>query len=200
VSLRRILVGVGALLVIAAASSAIAKVQRFTVEWSPQTPVAGETVEVTIRFWDDAEHTDRARWPSRTRFEAFLWAFPAGWSPSAPPNAIPIDVASIRRGVMHGELVFPTGGAWTICSSWVKCADPEMRGSPPRIELTVSSRIPPETATVAREAGSSPLASRSAAPIAMTAAVVVAAGALGVRRFLRRWARRPRALRAGPPR
>lgn len=44
------------------ASPAAAKFMYFSIEVSPSHPVAGDEVVITVRLWDDADHTQPSTW------------------------------------------------------------------------------------------------------------------------------------------
>jgi hypothetical protein len=164
----------------------------FSVEVSPETPTAGEAIEITVRFWDDEAHTDPAR--GMRHADEFIWAVPAG-PVSAAARGFPIDFVRRGKGVFHARVTLPTAGRWNLCA-WAPSPCPEgSQGFPTRVELSVADPVPRETATLAREAGVSPPDGRAAAPVAMAAAAVIAAaGVFGVRRLRRpegHWPARP---------
>ena len=122
---------------------ASAKVPPFTVEASPADPPAGDVVRLTVRFWDDAEHTDPARWPDMRVWKKFLWARPAG----SFEDATPLDLRLVRPGVYRAELAVPSPGRWILCPWEPRCAGgPSMDGYPNRIELEVASPAPESVA------------------------------------------------------
>src|SRR5262245_24574182 len=103
-----LVLGVIALLMLTPAIAS-AKVPPFTVEASPNDPTAGASVSLTVRFWDDAEHTRPARWwPDVPELERFLWAHPVGDA----VEAIPVDLRLVRSGVYRGEATLPSEGRW----------------------------------------------------------------------------------------
>jgi hypothetical protein len=127
-----------AIVVVLTASPALAKVPPFTVEIMPASPVAGEAFEITVRFWDDAAHTDPAAWPNMRRFDDLLWAAPTGPGHSSD-EALAIDLRRRERGVYGATVVLPFSGRWRICT-WaaLPCGDSgPVAGYPGRIELTV---------------------------------------------------------------
>jgi hypothetical protein len=131
---RWIGIGCAALLpVLAGAVPAQAKLPPFTIEWSPQTPAPGEVVRFTVRFWDDVEHTDRARWPSMRSFDDLVRLFPAL---KRPADVIQVDLALVRPGVYRGETTLPSAGRWTVCT-WDCPAGGGSPGYPDRLSLAV---------------------------------------------------------------
>jgi hypothetical protein len=195
-AVRGIRVGLATLLFVLAAPVRADAKPPFTVEWSPRTPSAGEAVRVTVRFWDDAENTELARWPSVRTLNDFLWVSRGS---SAPEDAIPVDLALVRPGVYRGRIILASDGAWFLCP-WVRsCAvGEEDPGDLGRLTLLVvppstparSDADPPAEGAVGRS-GAAPAATAGAVAI-----VLVAAGTLGVRGLRRAEAAR----RAGPPR
>jgi hypothetical protein len=76
---------------------ASAKVPSFSIEVPPD-PIAGETMRLTVRFWNDARHTDRATWWDIPALSDFLCGRPVGDA----SQAIPIDIRIVRPGVYRG--------------------------------------------------------------------------------------------------
>jgi hypothetical protein len=151
---------------------ASAKVPPFTLEASPADPAAGDVVRLTVRFWDDAEHTDPARWPDMRAWEAFLWAHPAG----SLEDATPVDLRLVRPGVYRAELTVPSPGRWILCPWERSCAaGPSMAGYPNRIELEVAPPAPVASALAGppAEPPRGPLSVLALAALAVGAAVLV---------------------------
>ena len=152
---------------------ASAKIPPFTVEASPNDPTAGDVVRLTIRFWDDAEHSDAARWVD-FRLRRFLWAHPAG----SIDEAIPIDIRLDRPGVYRAELTVSSPGTWILCTWEPRCAGgPSMAGYPNRVELDVASPsqdpFPPVSTGASAEPARLPVPLLSFAALAVAAAVLV---------------------------
>ncbi|HJU57438.1 MAG TPA: hypothetical protein VJ774_01725 [Actinomycetota bacterium] len=154
---------------------ASAKIPPFSVEVSPD-PTAGETIRLTVRFWDDAKHTDRATWWDIRALNDFLWARPVGDA----SDAIPIDIRLVRQGVYRAEFAVSSPGRWILCTWKPRCAGgPAMVGYPNRIGLAVASSAPDPVARVMAEAPAEPSPSRLPMPLlglsvlAAAAAVVV---------------------------
>jgi hypothetical protein len=106
-----ILVGLFALLALTP-GAALAKMPPYSVDVTPSDPTAGESIRVTVRFWNDAEHTRRSRWPDVPSFGGFLWAHAV----DEASEAIQIDIRLVRPGVYRGEVKLPTPGRWVLCS------------------------------------------------------------------------------------
>lgn len=159
---------------------ASAKIPPFTVEASPNDPTAGGVVRLTVRFWNDMQHTDPARWPDMRMLGDFLWAHPAG----SIEEAIPIDIRLVRPGVYRAELAVSSPGTWILCTWEPGCTGgPSMAGYPDRIELDVASPAADPVAGVP-SGPSAPIASRVPVPLLALTALVVSA-AVVVRRSAR---------------
>ena len=157
---------------------ASAKVPPFTLDAAPTDPSAGEVVRLTVRFWDDAEHTDPARWPDMRRLDAFLWAHPAG----SIDEATPIDLRRLRPGVYLAELTMSSPGTWILCTWRARCAGgSSMAGYPNRIELEVASSAPkPAAGTFAApSAEPSPSVPTPVPLLALLALVATSAALMG---------------------
>jgi hypothetical protein len=169
--------GVVAVLVLAPGQAG-AKMPPYSVEATPSEPTAGETVRLTVRFWNDAQQTERATWWDVPALPNFLWAHPVGDA----SGAIPIDIAVVRPGVYRGEAKLSSPGHWVLCSWSRRCErGSSMAGDPGRIELTVA----PEPAPQAGQGGvgEPPPDTSSRFPLSpiVVAALVVSAAALVVR-------------------
>jgi hypothetical protein len=192
-------IGIAALLtVLAGAVPVHAKLPPFSIEWSPESPTVGEVVRFTVRFWDDLEHSERARWVDMRSFDDLVWVFPAS---RVPAEAIEVDLALVRPGVYRGEIMLPSAGRWTACTWESSCpAGDGMPGYPGRL----SFRVVDVPATVSAEGDPQPAPARSerAAPSIPGAtwlavvALVAATGAVGARQVRRRSRREPRAVGA----
>jgi hypothetical protein len=155
---RRFLLGLGTMsAVLLVASPAAAKLPPYTIELSTHDPVVGEAIDVTVRFWDDRQHTDRARWPDLHGFDAFLWAVPfePGEGFLGLGGAISIDVRRVRPGVYRGEVALPEAGRWALCPwSTSPCpASGPARGYPGRIELLAGAAPSPAAVVPAPSTG-----------------------------------------------
>ena len=149
---------------------ASAKIPPFTVEASPAEPAAGDVVRLTVRFWNDAEHTDPARWPDMRVWRKFLWAHPAG----SLEDATPVDLRLVRPGVYRAELTVPSSGRWILCAWERSCAGgPSMAGYPDRIGLEVASQAPHPVAGALAD----PSADPSRVPLPFLALAALAVGA-----------------------
>jgi len=137
--LRRLLLMGLACLPVLLAAPASAKFPPFTIEVSSNDSVVGEPLEITVRLWNDIEHTQRARWPDVRRLNGLLSAVPYnGRALSRDSGAISIDLRRVRPGVFRGEIVFPRPGRWALCpwdSSPCRRVGPV--GYPGRVELQV---------------------------------------------------------------
>lgn len=102
-----ILVGVVAL---TSAAPASAKMPPYSCELSTTRPVVGQPVRVEVRFWNDADHTDPARWwnPLR-RFRDFVEAraIDRGEPEAFVPEVLHATVVRVAPGVYRGELLLP---------------------------------------------------------------------------------------------
>ncbi len=169
-----LVVGAIAVLVLSPGVSS-AKVPPFTVDASPNDPSAGDVVSFTVRFWDDAEHTDPARWPDMRRFDEFLWAHPAG----SIKEATPVDLRLVQPGVYRAELTVSSPGIWILCTWEPRCAGgSSMAGYPNRIELEVGSSAPEQAAEAFAGPSAEPSAARVPVPLLALSALVVTAAAL----------------------
>ena len=174
-----VILGVIALLALSP-GVASAKIPPFTVEASPTDPTAGDVVRLTVRFWDDPEHTDPARWVD-FRLKRFLWAHPAG----SVDEATSIDLRLVQPGVYRAEMTASSPGRWILCPWQRRCgtSEPPTPGwredaYPTRIEFEVASPVP-------EPAGSFPTAapspSRLPVPLLALAALVVSAAVVARR-------------------
>ena len=151
---------------------ASAKVPPFTVEASPADPKAGDVVRLTVRFWNDAEHTDPAGWPDMRVFRDFLWAHPAG----STKEAIPIDIRLVRPGVYRAELKVSSQGRWILCTWEPRCVGgSSMDGYRNRSELEVGSSAPDPAAGAFAAPSAEPSPSRVPLSLLALAALAVAA-------------------------
>jgi hypothetical protein len=162
---------------------ASAKIPPFTVEASPNDPTAGDVVRLTVRFWDDPEHTDPARWVD-FRLRGFLWAHPAG----SMGETTSIDLRLVQPGVYRAEMTVGSPGRWILCP-WQRRCNGERTpgfpdgGYPDRIELEVASSAPD---TGGAFPSADPSGSRVPVPLLALAALVVSAAVLVGRFGLRR--------------
>lgn len=129
--------GIGVLIGLAVAGPVSAKdTPFFTVDMSPQQPVAGEAVVVVVRTWQDVAHTVPERLGMTAALDRLLvFRLTAGGSPDVP---IPLQYAA--PGEFRGTVVVPTAGAWMLVAfpdrtGW---ASPEVPpGYPDAIAFTV---------------------------------------------------------------
>jgi hypothetical protein len=180
---------------IAGATPAMAKVPPLTIELAPGSPTAGEPFEIRVRFWDDAAHTIASRWPDMPVFDDFLWIVPL-----EPVDADPVSVAlrRERRGVFGASVRLASPGRWSLCF-W-SAAPCGKSGTGPAYAMPAGSEIlvvaapdPAESPTgaapsrAAVDSGSPGGRGGTPAPVAAAAALaVVLAGAFGVHRSRRR--------------
>lgn len=130
-----ILVGAAVLL---GAAPAQGKIPPFSVELGPRSPHAGEPVTITVRFWEDAAHTDPARWPSLDALDDFIWAAPMDGADEDLSEARMIDFIRLRRGVYRGAVVLPSVGRWSLCTNGPPCrTGSHVAGYPERIIVNV---------------------------------------------------------------
>jgi hypothetical protein len=103
--------GIGLLIGLAVAGPASAKdTPFFTVDMSPQHPVAGEAVVVVVRTWQDVAHTVLEGLEDSAALDQLLVIRRAGGrSPDVP---IPLQYAG--PGEFHGTAFVPTAGDWTL--------------------------------------------------------------------------------------
>jgi len=157
--------------------SAFAKIPPWTCELSTTRPVVGQPVVVTIRFWNDAEHTDPARWWDFLRgMPDFLHAHSVGRGPNGSLGAAALHarVERVRPGVYRGRLVFPDARPFRVSS----CGSPDNHGYPFGEGLLVRPR--PFQRTDPGNAG------RALARTTLSDVVTIAAVGLGFAVLLRR--------------
>jgi hypothetical protein len=123
-------IGLLALVLLVAPSSALAKVPWHTVEVLPPTPIAGQPLTVVVRFWDDAGHTTPATWwhePTLLEFEG---------------AAEPVRLTLIRTGdaTFQAEVTLAEG-SWRLVAVQQFA---EMTG-PAEVELATVIVAPPPT-------------------------------------------------------
>jgi hypothetical protein len=194
---RCLTIGIAVLLpVLAGTVPAQAKLPPFSIEWSPESPSAGAVVRFTVRFWDDLEHTEPARWVDMRSFDDLLWVFPAS---KVPSEAVQVDLALVRPGVYRGGTTLPSAGRWTVCTWESSCpAGDGNPGYPSRLSLNVVAA--PTAVSVAGDPEVAAAQGDDAEPVTagpMWLVLIVALGcgasAVGARRVhRRRLAREPR--------
>ncbi len=178
---------VGAVLGFAAAGPAWAKTPPFEVRLSTTRPQPGETVNVTVRFWDDRRHTKPATWWDVPRIPHLLWAVPLDADGNTDLEAaIPI---TFRRGGLveyRGTLTLTEPGSYLLVPFSVEGGFDAPAGYPQPIAIDV--------------AGPSPMSTRPGSgggpwlPIAIASALAAAVlGALVARRAHKARAPRPAA-------
>ena len=177
---------VGTVLALAAAGPAWAKTPPFGVQLSTTRPQPGETVSVTVRFWDDRRHTKPATWWDVPRIPHLLWAVPVDAQGNNDLEAaVPVTV---RRGAFaeyRGSLTLTEPGSYVLVPFSVEGGFDAPAGYPKPIALDVAAAPSPAMSATSGSGGGPWL------PIAIASALGAAViGALVARR-----ARRPRASR-----
>lgn len=179
-----ILVGIAVLL---GPAPAQAKIPPFSVELEPRSPNAGEPVTITVRLWEDAAHTDPARWPYLDELDDFIWAAPMVGADEDLSEARMIDLIRSRRGVYRGEVVLPSAGRWSLCTNGPPCrTESRVAGHPGQIMVNVR----PAPSVVPLSVASSPVDDRSGPAALATGALVVAVASVAAGAGLRRSHRR----------
>jgi hypothetical protein len=130
-------VGLGVVLALSAAVPASAKgTPFFTVEISPEEPVAGEAFVVVVRTWDNVAHTVPARLDTAERLDGLLVLRSA--SGDSPDLAIALQYEAPDE--FRAAVVVPTAGEWKLIAfpdrtGW---ASPELPpGYPDTVAITV---------------------------------------------------------------
>jgi hypothetical protein len=159
--------GLGVVVALSVAVPASAKgTPFFTVEISPQQPVAGEAVVVVVRTWDDVAHTVPARLDTAVHLDGLLVLRSA--SGDSPDLAIALQYQAPDE--FRAAVVVPTAGDWKLIAfpdrtGWVSPDVP--RGYPDTIAVTVRAANA-EVPTIAA-------AARLAALAGILGALVIAA-------------------------
>jgi len=175
----------GAMLVLAAAGPALAKTPPFTVALSTTRPQPGETVNVTVRFWNDREHTKPATWPDGRAVRDLLWAVPVDAGGNTDLDAaVSITVRRVGPAEYRGVVTLTKAGSYVLVPFSVEGGFDAPAGYPQPIALDVTAASPAEHAPAGSGAG-------PWLPIALVAAGAGLLGALVARRA--RWARAPHA-------
>jgi hypothetical protein len=179
---------VGPVLALAAAGPARAKTPPFVVQLSTTRPQPGETVNVTVRFWDDRRHTKPATWWDVRRIPHLLWAVPVDAQGNNDLEAaVPV---TIRRGGFaeyRGALTLTEPGSYLLVPFSVEGGFDAPAGYPKPIALDIAAPSPAMSATPG--SGGGPWL-----PIAIASALGAAVlGALVARRTRRARAPRPAA-------
>ena len=133
--------------------SALAKLPPFTVEPATRTVSAGEPIYITIRFWNDARHTEPADWPDAKRFGELFWFYPADDLAAAEP----VGARLVRPGVYESKVTPTEPGTWFLCTWSVACDEKPKAGYPGRIELTVLAETGPAGASTQEPDGLPPV-------------------------------------------
>jgi hypothetical protein len=130
-------VGLGVVLALSAAVPALAKgTPYFTVEISPQEPIAGEAFVVVVRTWDNVAHTVPARLDTADHLDGLLVLRSA--SGDSPDIAIPLQYQALDE--FRATVAMPTAGEWKLIAfpdrtGW---ASPEVPpGYPDTVAVTV---------------------------------------------------------------
>lgn len=93
--------------------AAFAKMPYYSIEISPQHPVAGEIATVTVRWWSDSEHTVPTEFIALAGWDDFLHVYKKGeWAPGK--KGIPIRFRLNSNGIEEGQVVVPQAGEWEI--------------------------------------------------------------------------------------
>jgi hypothetical protein len=177
---------VGTVLALAAAGPAWAKTPPFGVQLSTTRPQPGETVSVTVRFWDDRRHTKPATWWDVPRIPHLLWAVPVDAQGNNDLEAaVPVTVGRGAFAEYRGTLTLTEPGSYVLVPFSVEGGFAAPAGYPKPIALDVAAAPSPVMSATSGSGGGPWL------PIAIASALGAAVlGALVARR-----ARRPRASR-----
>jgi hypothetical protein len=174
---------VGTITALGAAGPAWAKTPQFTVQLSTARPLPGETVNVTVRFWNDRGHTKPATWWDVRAVPHLLWAVPVDAQGNTDPDAaVPITVRRAGPAEYRGAVTLTTAGSYLVVPFSVEGGFVAPAGYPQPMALDVVAPLPAAPASAGSGAG-------RWIPIAV--AVVVGAGLLGG--LVARRARRARA-------
>jgi hypothetical protein len=177
---------VGTVLALAAAGPAWAKTPPFGVQLSTTRPQPGETVSVTVRFWDDRRHTKPATWWDVPRIPHLLWAVPVDAQGNNDLEAaVPVTVRRGGFAEYRGTLTLTEPGSYVLVPFSVEGGFDAPAGYPKPIALDIAAAPSPAMSATSGSGGGPWL------PIAIASALGAAVlGALVARR-----ARRPRAPR-----
>lgn len=118
------------------AGIAAAKFNYFSVQLNPPSPRAGEPFTVTVRLWDDAEHTQPSTWwPAGPLEDLIEFRGDAG--------IVPVALTPFAAGEYRTEVILPAG-------DWLLVPFPETdgvvpgdlpAGYPEPLSVTVTSPI-----------------------------------------------------------
>jgi hypothetical protein len=183
--MRRVLMVALIALSILTPGSALAKLPPFTVEPATDTATAGEPIHITVRFWNDAHHTDPASWPAMKRFGELFWFYPSDDLAAAEP----VSARLIRPGVYESEVTPTRPGTWLLCTWSVGCDEKSRGGYSSRIELTVLAETGPAAGSQQEPEGLSPQAPLIVF-LGLLASIFVGRRFLGARRSMA-WRRAP---------
>jgi hypothetical protein len=133
---------------LAAAGPAGAKTPPFVVQLSTTRPQPGETVNVTVRFWDDRRHTKPATWWDVRRIPHLLWAVPVDAQGNNDLEAaVPVTV---RRGGLaeyRGTLTLTEPGSYLLVPFSVEGGFDAPAGYPQPITIDIAAPSPAMSAT-----------------------------------------------------
>jgi hypothetical protein len=126
---------------LAIASPALAKMPYFTIEVDTTAPGQGEPITLTVRLFEDAQHTIRTDWPDRTL--SGLFAIMPADGVAAEARSLPVRLKQIGPGTYVGTVVIDQPGRWILRafpdrSSWATTDLPA--GYPADIVLDVRPR------------------------------------------------------------
>lgn len=132
-----------AVLALVLAAPAAAKMPYFSVEVDPARPNAGEPITVTVRFWDDAEHTQPATWGPQGRIDDLLAFVPAD---GTSREWVFVPLQSVDTTTMRGTVTLPSDGKWTL-TPWPRAPEqPAVPGYPAPLTVDVRPTFDPAPA------------------------------------------------------
>lgn len=180
---------VGTVLALAAAGPAWAKTPPFGVQLSTTRPQPGETVSVSVRFWDDRRHTKPATWWDVPRIPHLLWAVPVDAQGNNDLEAaVPVTVGRGAFAEYRGTLTLTEPGSYVLVPFSVEGGFDAPAGYPKPIALDIAA-APSPAMSATSGSGRGPWL-----PIAIASALGAAVlGALLARRASRVRASRPAA-------
>ena len=104
--MNRTAIGLLAVILLVAPSTALAKLPQYSVEILPAAPVAGEPLTVVIRLWDDAAHTQPATWWREATLGGLL-EFQDG------AERVPVTLTRSDDATFHAEVKLAEG-TWRL--------------------------------------------------------------------------------------
>ena len=105
-----LLVATIAMLVLA--TPALAKMPYLTVELDATAPVQGEPVRLTVRLFEDAQHTVSTDWPDRA-LAGLLAMMPAD-GVATEARSLPVQLTKIGPGTYSGSVIIDRPGRWIV--------------------------------------------------------------------------------------